>query len=110
VDLTIDFPNEDGLLPYRMLMSLQGIGPTSVNGLLVPLTMDGFLHDSLRGITPSQGVGFQGTLSSNGRALAQLVVTPGGLPASAIGRTAFFAVVNSLLDVSSVAQAIHFTQ
>jgi len=108
VDLQIDFPDVDGFLDYAVLVSLQGTGPTSVQGLLVPLSMDGFLRDSLNGVTPSQGLGFQGTLSRQGKALAQLSVAPGSLPSSLLGRRLYLAVVNRFLDVSSVAWTIRF--
>ncbi|MFK5956713.1 MAG: integrin alpha [Planctomycetota bacterium] len=110
IDYTIDFPDTDGRLDYRMLLSLQGTGPTSIRGLLIPLSMDNILMDSLHGITPAQGLGFQGMLSVRGQALAHFTAAPGSIPLSLVGRSLFLAVVNSSLDVSSVARKIDFVQ
>jgi len=108
IDYAIDFPDVDAGQKYGILLSAKGTGPTLFKGLLIPLKKDGFFVASTHGNTPPQGTNFQGTLNAQGQATAHLTAAPGGLPGKLIGRSIFLAVVNKLLDFSSVARRISF--
>ncbi len=108
IDYTIDFPDQDAGLAYRILLSARGAGPTILDGLAVPLTPDPLFLASEKGRTPPAATGFQGLLDPAGRASARIQAAPSTLPAKLIGRTLFLAAVNKSLDFSSVARRLVF--
>jgi len=108
IDYAIDFSGKEAFSRYAVLLSFGGTGPTSLQGLAVPLTRDRFFLASLKGHNPPQAQGFQGRLDARGRALARFTAAPGGLPAKLIGRTLFLAAVDKKLAFASVARRIDF--
>jgi len=110
VDYTIDFPDADAGAGYTILMSAHGTGPALLHGLLVPLARDSLFRASLRGSTPPQASGFQGTLDGEGKAAARITAPPGALGLKLLGRRfpLTLAVVNSRFDFSSVARSLEF--
>ncbi|RMI03720.1 MAG: hypothetical protein D6681_09425 [Calditrichaeota bacterium] len=108
VDLSLDFPNWLQGSDYLVLLSATGMGPTMVGRLPIPLSLDSLFIASAQGITPPQCLGFQGTLGKDGQADAWIVVAPGGLPASAVGRTLYLAAVADHFSFGSVARMVTF--
>jgi len=108
IDYAIDFPDVDAGQEYGVLLSAKGTGPTLLKSLLIPLKKDSFFVASTKGNTPPQGMNFQGTLDLQGDAAAQFTAAPGSLSIKLIGRSIFLAVVNKMLDFSSVARRIDF--
>ncbi len=108
LDYAIDFPDVDAGRKYGILLSAQGTGPTLFKGLLIPLQKDSFFVASTQGNTPPQGMNFQGTLDSQGRATAHFTAAAGSLPGKLIGHSIFLATVNKKLDFASVARRIDF--
>jgi len=111
IDYAIDFPDVDAGTAYKILVSTRGTGPTTLNGLLIPLTPDNLFRASRNGNTPSVTSGFQGTLDSEGKAMAHVTVPPFALPLKLLGRRSslHLAVINSKFDFSSVARTLRFT-
>jgi len=105
----IEFVDSFAGAKYGMLLSARGTGPTLFKGLLIPLQRDSFFVASTKGNTPLQGKNFQGTLDSQGQALARFTAGPGNIPNKLIGRSIFLAAVNKKLDFASVARRIDFT-
>ncbi len=110
IEYAIDFPAADAGAGYRILLSAHGTGPTLLHGLSIPLTKDGFFRASLRGNTPPQASGFQGTLDAAGDAAARITVPPLSLPLKLAGRRfpLHLAVINSHFDQASLACSLRF--
>ncbi len=89
--LELAFPSERAYFFYRILVSLEGIGPSTYDGLEVPLTQDSVFGTSASGNTPDFALGFTGVLSENGKSSAALA--PPVLSPSLIGRELFLAAV-----------------
>ena len=85
------FPISEAGVPYTMLGSLAGIGPTWRNGLEIPLTPDPLFSDFMSGNIPTALQGAVGSLDAN--AEAQVILTAGPSLSRAIGRTVYFAAV-----------------
>jgi len=111
IDYWIDFPDMDAGAGYQILLSVHGTGPTTLHGLLIPLTRDNLFRASRHGNVPSMTSGFQGTLDSQGDAAAQVVAPPFALPLKLIGHRTklYLAVINSNFDLSSKAVTLRFT-
>jgi len=111
IDYTIDFPDVDAGAGYKILLSAHGSGPTTLHGLLIPLTPDLLFQASRHGNTPAATSGFQGTLDAQGQAAAQVVAPAGALPLKLVGRRfpITLAAINSNFDYSSVARTLTFT-
>jgi len=113
IDYTIDFPAGDAGAGYQILLSVHGTGPTTLNGLNIPLTADRLFQASVNGRVPAPMIGFQGTLDANGDGAAQVSfpLPPFALPLKLMGRTVQFhlAVINSNFDLSSKAVPLRFT-
>ncbi|PCJ52667.1 MAG: hypothetical protein COA70_11780 [Planctomycetota bacterium] len=109
LDLTLDFPDSAAFHEYITLMSIQGTGPIDY-GVDIPLTLDGYLLDSVAGIYPFTITSdLHGTLDASGNATADITF-PAGVFNFAIGRTFWLAAVSfptgQLPAHSSVAVAI----
>ncbi len=111
IDYAIDFPDVDAGASYQILLSAHGTGPTTLNGLLIPLTRDKYFHASRNGKTPSGTSGFQGILNENGKAIAHVTVPPFALPLKLLGHhfPITLVVINSNFDFCSVARTLNFT-
>jgi len=111
IDYAIDFPDVDAGAAYMILISAKGIGPTTRHGLAIPLTPGNIFRASFHGKTPPFASGFQGTLDSEGKAMAQVTAPPLALPLKLFGRRTplHLAVINSNFDFSSVARRLRFT-
>ena len=62
-----DFGPGSAAVPYQLLLSLTGTGPTSVAGLDVPLSADGFFVKTLAGQYPAAMLRPMGLLDEEGR-------------------------------------------
>jgi len=113
IDYAIDFPPVDAGASYQILLSVNGTGPTTLNGLSIPLTPDRLFQASLNGRVPSPMTGFQGILDANGDGAAQVSFPspPVALPLKLFGRRFRYhlAVINSKFDLSSKAVSLRFT-
>jgi len=98
----------DGREPGAILASAAGTGPTTLQGLLVPLTSDPLFRQTLKRRFPPQAGHFRGTLGPAGDAAAVFQAAPGALPAKLLGRTVFLAAVNRNFDFASVARSLAF--
>ncbi|KAA3609156.1 MAG: hypothetical protein DWQ01_10075 [Planctomycetota bacterium] len=90
----IDFPSSAGADFYQILASLSGKGPTSLNGVEIPLTPDNLYFQTLALQYPIYGAGFFGVLSQHGDAGAWLAPGPGDLPANLVGTNIYLAAVS----------------
>jgi hypothetical protein len=88
----LEFPSSEAGLPYALLASASGRGPTLLGGIEVPLTQDGVLARTIAGQYPAGFQQARGVLDSQGRAQAVLMVQPGVL-AGQVGRTYYLAAV-----------------
>lgn len=92
LNLDLDFPTAAGGLDYKVLISINGVGPTHF-GVDIPLTQDRLVEDTYFGNYPVPGSSnMHGTLNPTGGAAAQFPV-PAGLAPSLIGRTFWFAAI-----------------
>lgn len=89
----IDFPDSEATLPYAVLVSGTGTGPSIINGLEVPLSHDAYLQRSLQGTAPFGLLGAYGFLNPIGNGFARIIIGP-GQAASVIGRTFYLAAVS----------------
>ncbi len=113
VELEIDLPGVSASLPYRVLGSLHGTGPTIVDDLEVPLTQDQVLVRSFLGqFPPGFLFGGAGLLDAMGNARAVLRTAPNLLPPALLGKTLHLAVIsrgpNGLWEYSTVARPLLF--
>ncbi|MFQ5748392.1 MAG: hypothetical protein ACE5H3_02915, partial [Planctomycetota bacterium] len=91
VDLGLAFPPAEAGLPYLLLGSLAGKGPTDLLGLPVPLTTDALFKKTLRRRFPRFWSGAQGTLDAQATGQASLQGAPG--LSRVIGTTLFLAAI-----------------
>lgn len=109
IPLQLDFPASEAGMRFVLLASLDGVGPTTVAGLQVPLSPDSLFQRMLAGWTPPLLVAARGTLDAAGDGQSALVSTQ--LPSAAIGRTIYLAAatydpLTSLGRLSSVSRSI----
>lgn len=94
VNFAIDFPEHSVGTTYRLLASHQGVGPTVINGLEIPLTNLGIVwHAMVSSPPPSFFSNSIGTLDASGNASAQLSLPPGAANRF-LGGVLHFAVVS----------------
>jgi len=87
------FPLTEAGQLYALLGSGTGEGPTPVNGVDIPLEMDGLMHDMASGNAPRWFVDPYGQLNNQAAGTAYLVL-PAGAGSNFVGRTFWFAVVS----------------
>ena len=109
VSLMMNFPDDWGARPYRVLASFDQ-GVTDILGLLVPLADDPLFRSTLAGQHPPGFFGASGTLDANGDGGAAFLANPGQLSAF-VGLTFYAAAISwngpTLQEgLSSVAQAV----
>lgn len=92
ITYSLDFPASEAGLPYALLASASGRGPTMLGGLAVPLTADSVFTRSVAGNYPAGILFPRGRLDANGRAQSFLNAAPGALAAQ-VGRTFHLAAV-----------------
>ncbi|RMH04053.1 MAG: hypothetical protein D6702_04285 [Planctomycetota bacterium] len=80
------FPAELGGERYALLLSLAGVGPTTIQGLAIPLGADPLFFDTLAGWVPPGFAGAHGRLDPDGRGRVEVQALPGQWSALA-GRT-----------------------
>jgi hypothetical protein len=107
VDFLMDFDRSGRGYSYRFMASARGTGPTTINGLAVPLTWDSILNSTSTGSYPSFVANGQGQLGGEGDASCILVFPPAALN-SLIGQRLFFAAMagNSLLAPTVATEAV----
>jgi len=93
VQVTMDFPDSEAGLPYVVLLSSTGTGPTSLGGFLIPLTPDPLFWRSFWGNHPLDFSGGLGVLGPFGKADASYSAPPGRL-FHALGQTFWGAAVS----------------
>ncbi len=91
----IDFPQSEAGLPYALLASAAGRGPTLLGGLLVPLTQDAALSRCVANLYPPEFLLPRGILDAQGDADAGLLIASGRLNGY-IGRTIHLAAVTGI--------------
>jgi hypothetical protein len=92
ISFDLAFPQQDANMPYRILFSTSGTGP-SFYGVDIPLSRDPYARNSFLGSYPFQTVvDMHGTLDASGTATASFSV-PANALAGAIGRTLNFAAI-----------------
>ncbi len=91
VQLFLDFPKSEAGKFHAILASASGVGPVRVNGVDIPLTMDGLLNAGFGGWSPPTSTRFFGLLDADGEALATLRGHPRLAPF--VGRLLYFAAV-----------------
>ncbi len=89
--IDVDFPVANGGQLCHTLLSLSGMGPTEIGGLLVPVTADKTFWASVFGSYPGNGRWIE-WLDSQGDVSFSIVVGPGQLN-GVVGRTYTFAFV-----------------
>lgn len=107
VNFGMAFPESEAGLPYAVLASLSGTGPTRVTGVDVPLTVDALTKRTALKNPPQISSGAIGTIPPDGLATAVLDAPPGALVGK-IGSTVYVAAVSlepdsRVLRTSSVA-------
>ncbi len=109
VDFQLDFPASEAGASYVLAGSATGTGPTSLNGVEVPLTQDWFTSLMTSGSPPGVFSNSAGVLDPSGDALASLILPPNGA-AAYVGSTFWFAAVSFLppgaVQLSSVAVSV----
>jgi hypothetical protein len=86
LQLGLDFPASEAGAHYAILVSITGTGPSTLNGLDIPLTQDATFQQFLGNIS------LTGTLLANAQAIHPLRLHT-QTPPSAIGRTLYLAAV-----------------
>jgi hypothetical protein len=102
VAFTMDFPLSEAGLPYLLLASRSGVGPTPYRGASIPLTNDS-LFQSMVNNPPPVFSGTAGNLDAGGDAVATLTLTP-GIAAGFVGSTVHFAALS--LDLGSLPSVV----
>lgn len=92
----VNFTAADGGLFYAILASANGIGPTVVGGLSIPLTNDALFQLTATGWPIPYMTGQMGTLSMSGNGLADLILPP-AVAGPLVGNTYHFAAVSLIL-------------
>ena len=107
VDFEMDFDLDHRRFHYRLLASANGTGPTTINGLEVPLGWDGLLNLTSTGSYPSFVSNGEGQLDGNGSGTCILHFPPSALNPF-IGQRIFFAAMagNSLLAPTVSTEAV----
>lgn len=80
VQVLLDFPAQQAGLPYALLASAAGTGPTTVNGVALPLGAGPLLSRLLSGWSPPFLQNDRGTLGPQGHALAAILPVPALAP------------------------------
>ncbi len=93
-DFFINFPPSEAGVNYILLASRTGMGPTSLRGASIPLTVDPIFQTMAAG-GPPQFTASIGTLDVFGNAVANLNLQP-GTASSLINTTLYFAAVSQL--------------
>jgi hypothetical protein len=91
----LDFPQSEAGIPYALLVSASGRGPTLLGGLSVPLTQDTALERCIANRYPPEFLLPRGVLDAQGDADAGLMIASGRLNAF-IGRTIQLAAVTGI--------------
>ena len=94
LQLEMDFPDSEAGLPYRVMISTSGMGPTWISGGWIPLTSDGAFERSLHGQHPPMLTGGSGFLDANGDATAVFRM-PAGLPSGLWNSTRWFSAATA---------------
>ncbi|MGB0685689.1 MAG: integrin alpha, partial [Planctomycetota bacterium] len=102
VVFTMDFPLSEVGLPYLLLASRSGVGPTPYRGASIPLTNDS-LFQLMVSSPPLVFSGAAGNLGPGGSAVATLTLTP-GIAAGFVGSTVHFAALS--LDLGSLPSVV----
>lgn len=76
VALALDFPDSDAGLPYALLLSGAGTGPTTLGGVDVPLSADLLFLSMLAGRSPALVQGAFGRLDALAQAQARITSGP----------------------------------
>jgi hypothetical protein len=108
VQFDINFPTSEAGLTYMLVGSASGTGPTTVNGVAIPLTADWLSTLMTGGNPPAVFNNTQGLLDNNGDATASLNLPPNAA-AGFVGTTFYFAAVSiapPLVQLSSMAVAL----
>jgi hypothetical protein len=111
VNLDLNFLSARSFAAYRVLLSTSGAGPTTWQGIAVPLTFDAWTTQSIQGSYPfTSSTALHGNLDVIGRAAAQFT-TPSGLPVGLWGRNFWMAAlaVDGQSVVTSIAVVFRFT-
>ncbi|RMH03861.1 MAG: hypothetical protein D6702_04775 [Planctomycetota bacterium] len=88
----IDFPTGAGGQSYAVLLSASGTGPSTIQGLDIPLTADPLFSRTQAGNYPAGFNGARGVLDAAGDAVATFDLAPGA-PPGLVGRRYWSAVV-----------------
>ena len=91
VRVRLAFPGSDAFLPYALLLSDTGTGPTILNGLEVPLSPDPLLNKMLTGWAPPNVSGAFGSLDGSAQANATIASRPA--LSAYVGTTFYMAAV-----------------
>jgi hypothetical protein len=102
VVFAMNFPLSEVGLPYLLLASRSGVGPTPYRGASIPLTNDS-LFQSMVNNPPPVFSGTAGNLDPGGDAVATLTLTP-GIAAGFVGSTVHFAALS--LDLGSLPSVV----
>ena len=109
IQFDLEFPTEYGGSFYALGVSASGTGPVFLRDVKVPLTMDAWLHASIRNSLPDVFVHRTGQLDARASGTVLLGVPPGAL-SSAVGNSVWFAAIcgttQSQPSLSSVAWRI----
>lgn len=92
VTATMDFPSSEANIPYALLASRAGTGPTNLGGVVVPLTPDVLFNRMVTGWSPPMVQGAFGTLDADGDAQATITGHPS--LSRFIGQTVWLAAVS----------------
>jgi len=95
VHYQLDFPQSEAGVPYALLASTSGRGPTLLGGLLVPLTRDAALVRCIANRYPQEFLLPRGILDAQGDSDAGLMIASGRLNGF-IGRTIHLAAVTGI--------------
>lgn len=93
VHYRVDFPSTEAGLYYGLLASAAGRGPTTFQGIQVPLTRDSLFQRLVHGWSPPPLQGGLGRLDANGDAAAVLAPGPGAM-SSWVGLTLYAAAIS----------------
>ncbi len=89
----MNFPGSEGNRQYAMLGSAAGTGPTTMQGVDIPLTQDWLFQKMASGNAPGAFSNPYGVLDGSGGGSCTLTIPPGAA-SSFIGRTLWFATVS----------------
>ena len=96
IEIEFDLPTSQTGWSFQILLSETGSGPSTINGLLVPLSNGYWLSSSYLGIYPDgMFSNALGVLDDEGDASATIFALPGDISSSAVGITMYMAVVSA---------------